>query len=82
MEKQEILFKTWNNFFKFKDEKFYSHGVSNISTYSVGSWFNCKKEEVDRLRIAILSGNFKLYSKLPRGGKIYNKGLENLNEKT
>jgi hypothetical protein len=78
---KEILFEVWGNFFKFKAGKFYSYGRNKKTNCSVGSWFDCGEEEIDRLRIAILAGRFKLYSKIPGTSKKYEyKGEES--EKT
>lgn len=75
---KEILFEAWNNFFKFRDGKFYSYGKSRKAAYSVGSWFDCGEEETNRLRIVILAGRFKLYSKISGSSKKYEyKGEEN-----
>ena len=69
--KEVIVFKSWNNFFKFKDGKFFSYGKAPNNPYSIGSWFNCGEEETNRLRKAILSGDFKLQRRIPGLSRVY-----------
>ena len=60
-----ILFKSHNNYYKFKNGKFYSYGKGKGMPFSLGSWFNCGEEETNRLRAIILKGDFELKDKLP-----------------
>jgi len=70
-EKQIILFKAWNNYFKFDTGKFYLFGKSERAVHSIGSWFNCGEEQTSRLRVAILAGNFEVREKIPGNLKVY-----------
>ncbi len=66
-----ILLKIWNNYFKVEDNIFYSFGKSIKTPYASGTWFRCREEEVERLREAILAGNFETKTKIPHSGRIF-----------
>lgn len=70
MEKKNsetILLKIWDNFFKCVDGVFKSFGKGN----SCGSWFNCGEEEIERIREAVLSGNFEAVKRIPGNRRVY-----------
>lgn len=67
---QAILFKVWNNYFKSEDGVFFSFGKGD-GVHTSGCWFNCKEEEIERLREAILAGNFEIRKRIGRIGKVY-----------
>ena len=70
-QSEAILMLIWGNYFKFENQKFHSFGRSSNTAYSVGSWFHCGEEEIERLREAILSGNFEVKKRIPRTSRIY-----------
>jgi len=67
---EEILLKIKNNYFLFKDGRFLSYGKADTS-YSIGSWFKCKEEEVNRLRTKVLSGDYEIKRKLPSTNRLF-----------
>ena len=64
---EAILLNINNNFFKCENKTFKAFGKGS----SCGTWFKCGEEEIERLRTAILSGNFEVKKKIPNNSRIY-----------
>ena len=70
-DSETILLKIWGNFFKSRNGEFFSFGKSSELSSACGCWFNCGEEEVERLREAILAGNFEAVRQIHRKGRVY-----------
>ena len=65
-----ILFKIFNNYYKLENDTFRSFARTSGNN-SAGTWFHCREEEVDRLRVIILAGKFSIEKQIPRTTRIY-----------
>jgi len=66
-----ILFKVWNNYFKFEGNTFHAFGKGQNIPHSAGSWFKCGEDEIKRLREVILAGTFEVQKKIPGNFRVY-----------
>ncbi len=53
-----LLFTLHNNQYKHENDKFLVKGIDPDRSYSIGSWFNCTPEQVERIREGLLQNKY------------------------